>query len=1649
MADLNKDKEKVSEKGEKQLFNLKDIYSLKLTDNSISQLDNAFQLAKEGFWNYNFTTRIFSCTNDIQSILEIKDQQTISDVWQILDRIHPSEKNKIKTLQSQLNEKVNVFNLNLRFEIEDGSSRHAAITAKVNRDAEGNPEQIFGTFRDVTEEFYQLQRLKENEELFRNLFNNLTDIFVIFEVVRDEKGVVVDYIYKDVNPIFEMKFDIARKEILNKRLSNQVQLFQQFHPLLKITATTHEPNQNSFFIPSIDAFVDVLIYSPGDQIIATIWRDVSLVMEASTNLRESEEKYRQIFSIGKDGLFMFDFFSGKIIDSNPAGAKMFDLPKEQLLKILFKELFTDSESLEHNINVLKATQINATGLKPDGVEFPIEATLSYFNWSGRKVVIASVRDTSERTKTQQELINSEKKFKQLFDFSNDAILLIRDYRITEYNQKTKQLFNLQDTDLSNATLWSLSPTIQPSGENSRIQMLELLQRAYQGDQLHFEWIFERSDKTSFFADIKLSTVFFENDKIIQAIIRDVSPRKQSEEALKLKESRWKQSLEIINTGVWEWDLINNKVYFSKIWQAMIGYKPKEFKESFAEYEKHIHPEDVERVFNAFENYFAAKNQDFSIIYRFRCKNGTYKWINCKGKINEYNEQGRPKQFVGTHTDVTKYILADQHHEKLEAQYQNALSLSKTGFWELNLKNLVISAPEETLQIFGIKGNQATLKQIEALVHPEDQKDFVAQFVNAQEGKQQNFNFRVIVDNQTKHITSIAQAVINANNKLTGFSGIFQDITFFKKDEQELKDDQKLIKSYLNKSSQAIISIQDEQIVFTNPRFLEITGFSAPAVQQYDFKLINLVVPEDKSRVGDYIETVVGHSSQDRHIEFRIETKSGRIKWLNMTYSRTEFRGREAVLYIIEDITNKKTNEFNANQTEILNKNIIVNAPLGIAILNHKTQVEFNNNEYLSIVKISGQKALQPKLEDGLKTNDLLSVKKAMNDFRNGDSNEYINEFELINGKLAHILLRPVKNEKQEIIHFILYIEDITSTRQQIKKLSEENLHNKLIFKGLETGFGFFNSSGKLLEYNQNLLSLFEIEDRGEEYNINQFTTSAEQAESLNRDTTLNLNYNFRTNSQKILAVQARHLQSDNHKGILLQAIDITEHRNQIKLLNTQLERFKSLFENAPIGIALIDKNRNIISCNQQYAKELGCSLNDLDDKRLDQIIQIENLTDLVSSLSELFAGVIPEFSNIMQIANKQGNKIWMNSSFAQLIDQYKEVLFAIHVIENISSYKENEDQLLNNERLKTLNYLANTFAHQFNNKLMAMYGNAYLLKSHLTDPTLLKYSEALFSTIIDASEVTNNLLSFSRNKHQIKVILNLHHLIQDIVDQLKLPYKIELETTFDEHNETVIGDSGMLKRAFSNLIDNAIEAMPDGGKITLETKSVLFEEVGYSNCPVPEKGRYIRISISDTGNGINRNDISDIFNPFYTTKSDIRNAGMGLTIAQKNVMEHGGSIRVKSAGTGTEIAVYIPQPDNELLNTIIEPDEQLVLHGSANILIIDDEDIVRIITAELLEKLGYNVFSFASGIRALKFYKEHAENIDLVLLDKHMPEMDGKEVYNRIMALNHQAKVVLLTGFNIDQEIQALFNSANCRIIQKPISIEKLSSTITSLLLAK
>ena len=253
-------------------------------------------------------------------------------------------------------------------------------------------------------------------------------------------------------------------------------------------------------------------------------------------------------------------------------------------------------------------------------------------------------------------------------------------------------------------------------------------------------------------------------------------------------------------------------------------------------------------------------------------------------------------------------------------------------------------------------------------------------------------------------------------------------------------------------------------------------------------------------------------------------------------------------------------------------------------------------------------------------------------------------------------------------------------------------------------------------------------------------------------------------------------------------------------------------------------------------------------------------------------------------------------------------------------------------------------------------------------------------------------------------------------------------------------DQGQIEQTLLNLYVNAADAMPRGGKLILKTMNVTRNAIK-GKLFEPRQGRYVSLSVSDSGEGLDPEIQEHLFDPFFTTKGIGAGSGLGLASVYSIIKSHGGYIEVESEKErGTTFYVILPAIENKSLPPVEATGE--IVEGRGTILLVDDEEMVLKVGVQLLEKLGYEVIKADSGQQAVKLFTEHEDRIDLVIVDIIMPEMGGGEVFDRIRQLNADINVLLSSGYSIDGPAQEIINRGGNGFIQKPFTLEQLSQKI-------
>jgi CheY-like chemotaxis protein len=371
------------------------------------------------------------------------------------------------------------------------------------------------------------------------------------------------------------------------------------------------------------------------------------------------------------------------------------------------------------------------------------------------------------------------------------------------------------------------------------------------------------------------------------------------------------------------------------------------------------------------------------------------------------------------------------------------------------------------------------------------------------------------------------------------------------------------------------------------------------------------------------------------------------------------------------------------------------------------------------------------------------------------------------------------------------------------------------------------------------------------------------------------------------------------------------------------------------------------------------------------------------------------------------------------------------------------------QKMEAIGLLAGGVAHDFNNLLTVIHGNAQFV---LTDENQFnEESRRCLQQIIDASEhaanLTRQLLAFGRKQKIEFQLLNLNQVIGNFTRMLKrvIGEQVVLQCTYAENLPPISADVGMLEQILINLIVNARDAMPGGGSITITTEPVCIDSTYVSMHPEARPGNFVCFTVSDTGTGIYPEYMPRIFEPFFTTKEAGKGTGLGLATVYGIVKQHQGWIEVSSQpGCGTAFKIFLPAgaPEVELEEKTPPPVRRAA--GREKILLVEDDENVRMITRDVLEASGYQIWEASDGLEALNVWKANAPQIDLLLTDMIMPGgLSGRELADRLQGERPGLKVILMSGYSPDLLGPVQMHN---RILSKPFSLEGLTEAVRSCL---
>jgi len=427
------------------------------------------------------------------------------------------------------------------------------------------------------------------------------------------------------------------------------------------------------------------------------------------------------------------------------------------------------------------------------------------------------------------------------------------------------------------------------------------------------------------------------------------------------------------------------------------------------------------------------------------------------------------------------------------------------------------------------------------------------------------------------------------------------------------------------------------------------------------------------------------------------------------------------------------------------------------------------------------------------------------------------------------------------------------------------------------------------------------------------------------------------------------------------------------------------------------------------------------------------------------AGKLAVWTADYRVTTKGGDTRWISDASVLLHDDQGKAWGCLGILQDVTERRRMEVRLRQAEKMEAIGKLAGGIAHDFNNQLAGISGFAEMIAADPGDPQVREWAEAILRSAGRAGDLTLKLLAFARKGKYLSGPVDLHAVLSEVVAVLEqsADRRISIRRVLSAQPLSTSGDPVQIQNALLSLAINAREAMPEGGELTLSTEAVSIDEAAVRrDFAELSPGRHARIAVADTGVGMDEEVRGHLFEPFFTTKKE--GSGMGLASVYGAVLNHRGAVRVQSApGRGSTFSLYLPLLD------LAAPATAAVRPApgtGARILVVDDEEVIRLLVSQMLLRLGHRVLTCGDGQEAVDLYRDSGGEIDLVILDIVMPRLGGLDTFRLLRAVNPRARVLVASGYSVEGEAQRMLDEGARGFIQKPFRQAELAAKIAECL---
>lgn len=861
------------------------------------------------------------------------------------------------------------------------------------------------------------------------------------------------------------------------------------------------------------------------------------------------------------------------------------------------------------------------------------------------------------------------------------------------------------------------------------------------------------------------------------------------------------------------------------------------------------------------------------------------------------------------------------------------------------------------------------------------------------------------------------------------------------------------------------------ILYANGSFLRTFGYSEGEINTTN--ALNLIPDTIKAREKNKRAVAEIFSTGETRYEGWLIKKSGDIFPCELTGKLININGEQVIQGAVRDLSG----QYRAHEQEKAAQKQLQNLFSGlhtlIAVIDTDGRVTFTNSNATPLTKLLKTEEIQlgrklwdyPVFNYSPETQAL--VKSDVDKAIKGSHTRRDLEIRTSKNSLKWIQLsiHPIRDEQGKIKQLVAEGSDIDQRKQlEQQLLAAEERRKAFRIQAPMAVLEWDITTNTITEWNAAAEKMFgfdfdQVKDKGPEFlapkgtyiNTQQITYSL----ALGHNQTKIISKNCTKNGETLRCEWYNSPivdKSGNLIGAMSIVRDITaEQRAQLLLLNREAEQ-REILDSIFDAVFTMDETGKVATFNKAAEDLFGYSSTEMIGQSCLQLVPENHLSQLRYFLRRYIETLDPKYlgiSNEMEGLRKDTTTFPSRIAAAALSESREGKHRFIVSMQDITRFKEHEEQLRRSQKMDALGNLTGGIAHDFNNMLGVISGYAGLLQTSLVDqPKLEKYASEITHAGKRGAQLTKKLLGFSAHEMSTAKVVNINSQLQIQEHMLKksLTPRIKLELDLDEHLWSAYLNGGDLEDAVLNISINAMHAMPEGGTLSIRTRNVQISDTETISKGLPA-GDYVLLHIADNGCGMDEKTRERIFDPFFSTKGD-QGTGLGLSQVYGFVERSKGRIKTSSKpGTGTEFALYFPKHHSDAKKSIKATNRELpkaALAGKITILVVDDEVALLNLTEEILSQQGYQVITADSAKKALDILK--TSSVNLLLSDVIMPEMDGYQLAATVQAQYPKVKIQLASGFTDDRNSSKLNASLVDNMIQKPVNIKELLLKIRNLL---